>query len=573
MRLRVDGISYRYPRGSQWVLQDVSFHIRRGEVAAVVGKSGSGKSTLGYILGGVIPNLVRGGQLEGGLAVEPSDAGVGLVTQVPENQLFGYRVEDAIVFGLENMGLRPEEIERRFNRVLDLLSLRPLRKRPVHTLSGGQKQIVCIASVLVMEPGVLVLDEPVGSLDPMGKALVQQVLKDLKAGGQTILILDQNLDWSAEMVDRVIGLDRGRVVFDGSLQQFFMRQDLYQSLGAVVPEMVELYHACAAREWKFPFFMTVEEAFAAFKDWGMPGLPEPGRPWLREGKERRPVASPPLLEVRNVVCDLDGFLALKGVETAFSSGCVTAVLGQNGSGKTTLVKHLNGLLKPTSGSVLFRGRPTEKKSVAEMARSVAFVFQHPDHMLFEDSVWKEITFSIRAQGKNPEDTEVARLLQAYGLWDDRDAFPLNLSMGKKHMLTILAVLLTDPEVVILDEPTIGMDNDFRKRLIRLIKELRSRGKAVVLISHEIPFVAEVSDVLVLMKDGQILNQGQADQVFGKKELFQEVNIPRPQVIQLVEKLNFSRPVATVDQFVQHILRGTEIPWAGGKGREVDGVCG
>jgi len=207
----VKNITYRYAENSKNILEDVSFSVQEGAVTAVVGPSGSGKTTLINILSGVIPTLMPDGVLSGSFDVA-QNISVSVVSQTPENQLFGYGVEDAIAFGMENMGLDSETMHERMEYVLDLFNIQHLRNRSVAKLSGGQRQAVCIASVLAMQPDVLIMDEPVSSLDPNGKKLVQTILAQLRASGQTTIIVDNNLEWSAGIVEHVVGLKEGKVV-------------------------------------------------------------------------------------------------------------------------------------------------------------------------------------------------------------------------------------------------------------------------------------------------------------------------------------------------------------------------
>ena len=214
MSFRAENISYKYSADARPVLKNVSFDIEEGKVTAIVGPSGCGKSTLVSILSGVIPALMPMGAFEGSFDVSES-VNISVVSQTPENQLFGYGVEDALSFGIENMGLESGIIAERVEYVLDLLNIQHLRKRSVATLSGGQRQAVCIASVLAMQPELLIMDEPVSSLDPNGKKLIQFVLNQLKATGQSTVIVDNNMDWFSDIVDHVIGLIDGEIVIDG----------------------------------------------------------------------------------------------------------------------------------------------------------------------------------------------------------------------------------------------------------------------------------------------------------------------------------------------------------------------
>ena len=238
----LDHITYQYSNEDPIVLKDISLEIKPESVTAIVGPSGSGKTTLAQIISGVIPALVTGGIMKGELNFG-TDTMISVVSQTPEDQLFGYGVEDAVAFGLENMGLSTEEINQRMDHVFQLLNLQNLRKRAVATLSGGQRQAVCIASILVMNPDILILDEPVSSLDPNGKKLIRDVINQLRTEKKTIILIDNNLSWSADIVDRVVGLKDGEIAFQGSYQKFFDDFDLQHQLGVTVPQEVEIYRS------------------------------------------------------------------------------------------------------------------------------------------------------------------------------------------------------------------------------------------------------------------------------------------------------------------------------------------
>ena len=549
MAVSVHQLSYKYPYGTRWAVDKVDFEIRPGETVQLTGRSGSGKSTIGCILSGVMPHLYKGGELAGETAdPEGGKVQAGMVTQIPENQLFGYKVEDAIVFGMENLGLDRDEMDRRLNRVIGMLNIGHLIGRPVGSLSGGQKQIVCIASVLAMQPKLLIMDEPVGSLDPAGKALVCEVLRQLKDAGQTVLLIDQNLDWSIDVVDRVLGMEEGRLVFDGTPEQLLRDSGMIRRLGVEVPQTVELYHALR-RGSDIPFFASIDDAERLLKA----RFPDMRARHSGDAAGGAP-DSGPSVQIEALVKDYDGFRALDGVDAAFMPGRVTALLGQNGSGKTTLVRHLIGLVRPTSGEIRYRGASIADRSTAELARSVAYVFQHPDQMIFEDKVLDELTFSARTMGIPWTVEQAEELLGEYGLTDLKDAFPNTLPMGIKHMLTILSVLPADPDVVILDEPTLGMDSEMKAKLAALLKRLASGGKTVIVISHEMPFVAETADDILVLKDGRVLARGAAAEVFRQEELLRRAMIEPPQIARLARRLGLDG-VLTTGRLLECLSRG------------------
>ena len=546
----VNDISYKYTPDGKEVLKKVSFTIEKGKVTAIVGPSGCGKSTLVQIFSKVIPKLIGNGELQGTFDV-PEGTFVSVVSQSPENQLFGYGVEDALAFGMENLGLPQEEIMERMEYVLDLLNLQYLRNRSVANLSGGQRQAVCIASVLAMEPDILIMDEPVSSLDPNGKKMVQSILGQLSINGNTTVLVDNNLVWSAGIVDHVIGLLDGEVVFDGSRDDFFRDFELQERLGVIIPQEVEIYRELSRHFPGLDLFYTVEEGrkqiekLICSKEFTNTEVSE-------EEKE-------PIITVHNLGKTFsDGFHALIDVNANVAKGKVVAILGQNGSGKTTFVKHLNGLYKPTEGDVRYRGESIIHKTVAKISKNIILVFQHPEHMLFEETVERELTFCARMQQVDFSEEQITEVLKAYHLEEERETFPLNLSMGKKHMLTILSVLFSSADVIVLDEPTLGMDGFLIKELADMIKRLSGEGKTVIMISHEIPLVFKTVDEAIILNQGEKIFEGSKDALARRDDIFENINIQLPPVVQLSKELGLDEICYNVEDFAAGVVERSRL---------------
>ena len=546
----VNDISYKYTPDGKEVLKKVSFTIEKGKVTAIVGPSGCGKSTLVQIFSKVIPKLIGNGELQGTFDV-PEGTFVSVVSQSPENQLFGYGVEDAIAFGMENLGLPQEEIMERMEYVLDLLNLQYLRNRSVANLSGGQRQAVCIASVLAMEPDILIMDEPVSSLDPNGKKMVQSILGQLSINGNTTVLVDNNLVWSAGIVDHVIGLLDGEVVFDGSRDDFFRDFELQERLGVIIPQEVEIYRELSRHFPGLDLFYTVEEGrkqiekLICSKEFTNTEVSE-------EDME-------PIITVHNLGKTFsDGFHALIDVNANVAKGKVVAILGQNGSGKTTFVKHLNGLYKPTEGDVRYRGESIIHKTVAKISKNIILVFQHPEHMLFEETVERELTFCARMQQVDFSEEQITEVLKAYHLEEERETFPLNLSMGKKHMLTILSVLFSSADVIVLDEPTLGMDGFLIKELADMIKRLSGEGKTVIMISHEIPLVFKTVDEAIILNQGEKIFEGSKDALARRDDIFENINIQLPPVVQLSKELGLDEICYNVEDFAAGVVERSRL---------------
>lgn len=544
MKYKVNNISYKYTTDGPQVLKNVSFSIEQGKVTAIVGPSGCGKSTLVQIFSQVIPKLIGNGELEGSFDV-PEGTFVSVVSQNPENQLFGYGVEDAIAFGLENIGMPQAEIVERMEYVLDLLKLQYLRKRSVDNLSGGQRQSVCIASVLAMKPDILIMDEPVSSLDPNGKKMVQDILGELRDSGNTTVIVDNNLVWSAGIVDHVVGILDGEVVFDGSRDEFFQNFELQEKLGVILPQEVEIYRALSAKVPDVKMFYNMDQARAELA----------GRTTAKTRAEKEAAAESfnSVISVKDLVKQFsDGFIGLKQVNAQVPEGKIVAILGQNGSGKTTFVKHLNGLYKPTSGEVDYRGESILGKSVAQISKNIILVFQHPEHMLFEETVKKELTFCARMQGVDFTEENIMEILTRYHLEKEKENFPLNLSMGQKHMLTILSVLLSSADVILLDEPTLGMDGFLIGDLEKMVLELKKAGKTIIMISHEIPFVFRLADYTVILNHGEKVFEGTKEELVEREDIFDKINIEFPPVVRLSKELGLDEIVFDVDDFIAKV---------------------
>jgi energy-coupling factor transport system ATP-binding protein len=551
LSFKIENIGYKYSADAPQILKNINMEIKEAEVTAIVGPSGCGKSTLVSILSGVIPVLMNKGELSGSFQTG-DDLVISVVSQTPENQLFGYGVEDALAFGVENMGLSSQEIHERVEYVLDLLHIQHLRKRAVSTLSGGQRQAVCIASVLAMRPDMVIMDEPVSSLDPQGKQLIQSVLNQLRASGQTTVIVDNNLDWFSDIVDHVVGLDGGEVVFDGNRDEFFAQFEVQQRLGVIIPQEVEIYRELSKKVSGLKSFSSLDSAYEVLHD-------RVKQTEMAAALEKMENHSEAVLEVTNLSKSFqDGFQALKNINAGFSKGKIISILGQNGSGKTTLVKHLNGLYQPTEGAVTYQGAGTAGKSVAEISRDVILVFQHPEHMLFEENVYRELTFCARAQGVPFSEEEALAVLEKYDLLKDKDELPVNLSMGKKHLLTILSVLFSSAEVIILDEPTLGMDLHLRNHLEGIIRHLKEKGKTIILISHEIPLVFKLSDELLVLDHAEKLEEGSVQQLASDEALFEKIHIDLPPVVQLSKILGIEPLACNVESFTDAIAEQVKI---------------
>ncbi len=553
--IRLENFTFYYGGTKKPALRGVNLEIEDGEFVLVTGPSGGGKSSLGRCLNGLIPHFY-GGQVSGRIEVQGLDTlkhstrelatRVGMIFQDPENQLVTMDVEREIAFGLENLAFPRSLIARRLEESLDTLGISSLRHRTVNELSGGEKQKVAIAAVLALHPEILILDEPTSELDPKSAeevlALVQRLNDEL---GITVVLIEHRLDRVIQHVDRLVVLDEGRVVADGQTRDVVSRS--YQEitgLGVGLPPIIKLAQGLKNAGFSINSMpLTVKEGRMMLNGIFRPPLRLP--PQLEEKGSHRPV-----IEVEKLWHVYpEGSAALKNVSLTVNEGEFLAIMGRNASGKTTLVKHFNGLLKPTKGAVNVDGVNTRKATVAELSRKVGFVFQNPNDHLFADTVEEEISFTLRNQGwpGGQIKQRVAEMLAMFNLGAYRSQYPRSLSGGEKQRVALASVLAVQPKVLILDEPTRGMEYRLKSELMGWLRDYTRQGNAVVLVTHDVETVAEHADRVVLLSEGEIVVDGRKREVLSGALLFS------PQINRLVQafgKYGVPDNILTVDELLQ-----------------------
>ena len=535
----VRGLKWRYKGREERALNGVDLEIERGEILGIMGPSGAGKTTLCLALMGIIPQRVPG-EIEGevrvlGMDTREVDAShiarrVGIVFEDPESQFVMSSVEDEMVLGLEPLGLPREEMRERVLWALELVGLGKefLSRHPLE-LSGGEKQRVAIAAMLAREPEILILDEPTSDLDPVGKEEVMEAIKDVyRELGLTMVLVEHEAEVLAEVADRIAIMDRGEVVLEGDPRTVFSRVEELVGMGVHPPQVTLLFHKLGAEAVP----ITLAEAVVALKK-------RVREIRARTREKRRERGSGFVVECVNVVYEYRrGPRALRGVNLCISRGEFAALVGPNGSGKTTLAKVMAGLLEATGGEVLVDGRPISSYDRLELSSKVGYVFQNPDHQLFCQSVREEIAFGLRLR-KLPEDEieeRVQEVMERLGLSGLADEHPFFLSKGERRRLALASILVLEPALVIVDEPTTGQDRGFCYEILSLLDDLRKSGASVLVITHSIPQVVEFADRLIVMKDGTVIADGEPADVLSDKKVVEEAKLVRPQVMELAEEL-------------------------------------
>ena len=552
--ISIEDFTFHYRGQDRPALEHIHAQAEEGTSVVVMGHGGAGKSTLCCALNGLVPGFFRG-RVQGRVVVKGREVGrhkvaemsrvVGLVLQDFEAQLFSTNVELEMAFGPENQCLAPAEIKKRVDHYLEFVGLEKLRRREPASLSGGQKQRLAIGSILAMEPEILVMDEPTTDLDPLGRQEVLSVAGDLRKTGRVLLIVDHEPE-TAEYADQIWLMKDGRIVAKGKPAEVLGDIPKLESCGVKVPPLVELFSSLG---WPGSP-LTVKEAIALIQkgDWAKPGRLKP-----RESCERNS-PGPAVLQAEGL-----GYLypthhieALQKVDLSIHEGEFVALLGQNGSGKTTLAKHFNGLLKPTSGRLLLKGKATYQYSHLEIARLVGYVVQNPDHQIFSKTVYEEVGFGLRMLGEDPKTIQdrVSEVLEVVGLQGYEHKIPFALTKGERQRLAVASVLAVRPQVVVLDEPTTGLDNRQQRDLMEMLRRLNQSGHTVIIITHSMDVAAEYANRVVVLKNGVILRDGPTRDVFSEEALLAEASLRPPPLVQLSNWLG-TRAV-TVKQMIEEL---------------------
>ncbi len=518
-----DRVTFFYPDAAAPALQDVSLDIAAGQFTLVVGPSGSGKSTLLRCINGLVPHF-SGGKFAGRVVVDGHNTRehptrdmasvVGFVFQDPEAQFVTERVEDELAFALENAGVPPLTMRKRVEEVLDALGIASLRNRAVSSLSGGEQQRLAIAAALALQPKILVLDEPTSQLDPQSAEDVLSALVRLNADlGLTIVLAEHRLERVLQFADRVVFLPEA-----GAIPLVGDPRAVMETVG-LTPPLVTLGKALG---WK-PLPLTIKEGrrFASRWNVGYKAQSEEGRAFTSSLRSLASNTQALALDVRNVWVTYDGLEVLRGVSLAARAGEFVALMGRNGSGKTTLLRSIVGLVRPQRGQVHVNGQDVRDQPTADICRQVGYVPQNPGALLFADAVRGELVITLRNHGLDEASAPVepGELLETLGLQDVAAQYPRDLSTGQRQRTALAAVLVTRPPVLLLDEPTRGLDYAAKAGLAETLKRWQAQGAAIVMVTHDVELVATCADRVALMAEGEIVVDGPVRQVLSESTIF------------------------------------------------------
>jgi energy-coupling factor transport system ATP-binding protein len=554
--LVAEDVSFAYLGATTAALRHIDLPVSAGEVLLITGVSGCGKSTLALVLSGLIPSRVQG-ELRGRVlfdgeplsGMKPHEASqlVGMVFQNPNLQLINQTVQSEVAFGPENLALPHAEIVSRVNWCLDVTGMGGMRKAATVTLSGGQKQRTAIAATLAMRPRILVLDEPLSDLDPVGAQEVLATLQRLaRHEGTAVVIIEHRVDEVAPWADRVVLMDGGRVLVDQPPKVAWADSAVWARTGVGVPDVVQLAQALPdAFGGSIP--LSVEEAAGQLADsWLVPALAQAAtarasdaalgdRNGARSGQSG---PAPPVLAWDGISVDFGTVRAVNDVTLAIGEGESVAMIGANGSGKSTLTGLAVGMGTPSAGQVFFRGQPVQPGKVFEHAAQVALLLQAADEMLFEETVIAELKFGTRFRALPPDPVlDVQGAVDFFGFAGLEQVSPWELSQGGRQRLALGALLVGAPGVLVLDEPTTGQDAEHMRSFLRLLEAVRKRtGLTVLAVTHDIRGLASRAERIVLLGDGKVRMDGPTSRVLARTDELKRWGVLSPPLARLQVQL-------------------------------------
>lgn len=586
--IRAEQVRFQYKKrdvdgnviATEEILKGVDITIKKGEFIALLGRNGSGKTTFSKQLNAILRPS------EGTVTVDEmgtKDADklyeirqrVGMVFQNPDNQMVAANVEEEVAFGPENLGMESDTIVARVKQALEQVRMWKRRKTAPNHLSGGQKQRIAIAGILAMHPDYIVLDEPTAMLDPKGRKEVMEALQRLNQEQEmTVILITHDME-EAALASRVILLADGQMRFDGRPEKFFGADALLAEMGMEAPLSYRVRKLIDSDVFEKKIGDARVEEATIDKREKVAEYDKTGREWEASSelvdKKKNKKAEAETDEKNQDLLSLQHVsyiyspgtayekVALDDVNLSLGKGEIVGLAGHTGSGKSTMIQLLNGLLKPTGGTVTFEGKDIHAKGYSGnyLRSKVGMVFQYPEHQMICDTVWEDVAFGPSKQGLTGEacETRVEEALRFVDLPEKYyQASPLQLSGGQKRRVAIAGVLAMHPEYIILDEPAAGLDAAGKREIFDRIRRMsREQGIGVLLVSHSMEDLAEYADRIIVLDDGKKILDDRPAQIFAKRETLADCGLDVPETVKLADKLR-----ANGYQIPQNVIREKEL---------------
>ena len=586
--IRAEQVRFQYKKrdvdgnviATEEILKGVDITIKKGEFIALLGRNGSGKTTFSKQLNAIL-RPSEGTVTVDELGTKDADKlyeirqRVGMVFQNPDNQMVAANVEEEVAFGPENLGMESDTIVARVKQALEQVRMWKRRKTAPNHLSGGQKQRIAIAGILAMHPDYIVLDEPTAMLDPKGRKEVMEALQRLNQEQEmTVILITHDME-EAALASRVILLADGQMRFDGRPEKFFGADALLAEMGMEAPLSYRVRKLIDSDVFEKKIGDARVEEATIDKREKVAEYDKTGREWEASSelvdKKKNKKAEAETDEKNQDLLSLQHVsyiyspgtayekVALDDVNLSLGKGEIVGLAGHTGSGKSTMIQLLNGLLKPTSGTVTFEGKDIHAKGYSGnyLRSKVGMVFQYPEHQMICDTVWEDVAFGPSKQGLTGEacETRVEEALRFVDLPEKYyQASPLQLSGGQKRRVAIAGVLAMHPEYIILDEPAAGLDAAGKREIFDRIRRMsREQGIGVLLVSHSMEDLAEYADRIIVLDDGKKILDDRPAQIFAKRETLADCGLDVPETVKLADKLR-----ANGYQIPQNVIREKEL---------------
>ncbi|SFQ03037.1 ABC transporter ATP-binding protein [Salibacterium halotolerans] len=559
--IELEHVNFSYPSSVKRVLQDVSLTVNRGDFLAVIGGNGSGKTTLCKTFNGLIPHYYNGA-LEGavrinGEATEDTNTAllsktVGYVYQDFESQLVRPRVLDEVRFAPLNYGW--PDYKERGDEALDMLGLNPIKNEFIWQLSGGQKHLTALASVLSLQPEVIIVDEPVAQLDPVHARDIYHTLQYLnREHGITIIVIEHHTEFIAEFAQSAVLMDAGTVKWKKPVADAMRSIKDLQHHNILPPPVTRLAEAAGAEESDVP--ITLEEGANWFSSRVPAASPRHIAPVPPGASEKTKIASFDRVTQGYKTVQKTFKWVFEELSLSFYEGERIALVGGNGAGKSSLLKMLTGILRPRKGNITAAGQPVARTSPEKIAEQVTYIYQNPEEMFIADNIRADIEYFLKAR-KSPEAAAYAdELCRLFSLEDLQDKDGRLLSGGQQRRASLAIGLGTQPSLLLLDEPTSSLDINSREEVARLLHELKEHVKTVVIATHDMDLVAEWASRVIVLNEGTVEYDGGPRGLFSRHELMRRCSLHPPQIVRLSEKLGIQPSALDIQEFLPFVKGG------------------
>ena len=553
--------SFQYRVQAEPTVKNINLSIYEGEKVLIVGPSGSGKSTLAHCINGLVP-FFYDGIVTGQLNINGNDATkmnifelskiVGTVLQDPDSQFIGLTVGEDIAFKLENYCISQDEMIDRVDKSAELVDIKKELYSSPYKLSGGQKQRVTLAGVTVDDVKILLFDEPLASLDPAtGESAIELIDKMQKQNNKTEIIIEHRLEDVLHCdVDRVIVMDKGEIIADTTIDEI-IRKDILRKVGIREPLYLTAlrYADCEINDTlKLKNIETLElgEYKEKLKDWYE-------NIEVYESDENQN----PILELDNINFSYNNEKQiLKNVFFKINKGDMAAIVGRNGAGKSTISKLVCGFYKPTSGRILFDGKDMVDYTIKERSEKIGFVMQNPNQMISKTMVYDEVAFGLKIRGLSDSEIKerVEETLRICGLYGYRN-WPISaLSFGQKKRVTIASILVLNPDMIILDEPTAGQDFKHYTEIMEFLVDLNKKGVTILMVTHDMHLMLEYTNKVIVLSEGEKIADNIPAYILTNKEIIEKANLKETSLHQLALKCDIEDTTKFVNKFIDYDRR-------------------